>query len=160
MALFSKLIPVLFLGFGTCAGIAGALMTAQDTQPFAKPEIEDPSPAADAQMAVDDVDYVKLNNQFVVPVVQEGLVSALVLVSLGLETTPGTAELVYNWEPKLRDVFLQVLFDFANIGGFQGVFTAPSNLNTLRSALRGAAQKEFGDSVLDVLIFDIARQDV
>jgi flagellar protein FliL len=104
-------------------------------------------------------DYVKLNNQFVVPVVRDGRVSAMVVLSLSLEVEPGSTEAVYQREPKLRDVFLQVLFDHANVGGFSGSFTDGSNLVVLRTSLKEAAALVLGTTVRDVLITDIARQD-
>jgi flagellar protein FliL len=104
-------------------------------------------------------EYVKLNNQFVVPVVQEGRVAAMVVLSLSLEVEPGNTEAVYQREPKLRDVFLQVLFDHANVGGFSGSFTDGSNLIVLRTSLKEAAALVLGTTVRDVLITDIARQD-
>jgi hypothetical protein len=104
-------------------------------------------------------DYVKLNNQFVVPVVEQGRVAALVILSLSLEVTAGLSETVYQIEPKLRDSFLQVMFDHANAGGFKGTFTDGSNMVLLRQALREVAQKVMGSDVRDVLIVDIVRQD-
>jgi len=104
-------------------------------------------------------EYVKLNNQFVVPVVQKGRVEAMVVLSLSLEVQAGNTEAVYQREPKLRDVFLQVLFDHANVGGFSGSFTDGSNLVVLRTSLKEAAAMVLGGMVRDVLITDIARQD-
>jgi hypothetical protein len=104
-------------------------------------------------------DYVKLSNQFVVPVVEEGRVAAMVILSLSLEVPAGTAETVFAREPKLRDVFLQVLFDHANAGGFRGAFTDGANLKLLRRALFEVASGVLGDLVSDVLIVDIVRQD-
>jgi flagellar protein FliL len=104
-------------------------------------------------------EYVKLNNQFVVPVVEDGAVTAMVILSLSLEVAPGTTETVYAREPKLRDVFLQVLFDHANSGGFRGSFTDGANLVVLRQALLEIARRTLGEMVTDVLIVDIARQD-
>jgi hypothetical protein len=104
-------------------------------------------------------EYVKLNNQFVIPVVQEGRVAAMVVLSLSLEVEAGNTEAVYQREPKLRDVFLQVLFDHANVGGFSGSFTDGSNLVVLRTSLKEAAALVLGRTVRDVLITDIARQD-
>ncbi|MFY8145464.1 MAG: flagellar basal body-associated FliL family protein, partial [Rhodobacter sp.] len=103
--------------------------------------------------------YVKLNNQFVVPVMAEGRVSSLVVLSLSLEVTPGQVERVYEMEPKLRDAMLQVLFDHANSGGFNGSFTDGANLVLLRAALLETALRIFGKDVTDVLIVDIVRQD-
>ena len=63
-------------------------------------------------------------------------------------------------EPKLRDAYLQVLFDHANVGGFNGSFTSSGNMSILRRALLQTSQNLFGNLILDVLITDIARQDV
>ena len=136
------------LGAGVGAGVvlrpapdAGEHAEMADTEPEVPPE------------------YVKLNNQFVIPVVEDGQVSALVVVSLSLEVTIGSTEKVFATEPKLRDVFLQVLFDHANAGGFKGSFTDASNLVVLRQALKEVAMQVLGDAVKDVLIVDMARQD-
>lgn len=105
-------------------------------------------------------EYVKLNNQFVVPVVTNDLVDALVVMSLSVEVAEGQSEAIYSREPKLRDAFLQVLFDHANIGGFEGEFTNANNMDVLRAALRETAQGIIGGVVQNILITDIARQDV
>jgi hypothetical protein len=106
-----------------------------------------------------EAEFVKLNNQFVVPVVAEGRVAALVVMSVSLEVAPGAREAVFSHEPKLRDSFLRVLFDHANAGGFDGIFTTSENLGTLRMALLEAARSVLGDRVADVLILDMMRQD-
>ena len=104
-------------------------------------------------------EFVKMNNQFVVPVVSKGRVTAMVVLSLSLEVETGSTEAIYAREPKLRDAFLQVLFDHANVGGFDGTFTDGSNLISLRTGLKEAAGLIVGKAVKDVLITDIARQD-
>jgi predicted Zn-dependent protease with MMP-like domain len=55
---------------------------------------------------------------------------------------------------------LQVLFYHANIGGFECAFTSGERMDILRSALLDAAHGVLGDQVNDVLITEIARQDV
>lgn len=105
-------------------------------------------------------DYVKLNNQFVVPVVSGRQVDALVVMSLSLEIRQGEREAVYAREPKLRDAMLQVLFDHANMGGFAGAFTDGNTLDILRAALTDTARQVLGDVLNSVLIVDIARQDM
>ncbi|MFD1160369.1 flagellar basal body-associated FliL family protein [Roseovarius aestuarii] len=114
----------------------------------------------DAHGDMDTQEYVKLNNQFLVPVVADQLVEALVVMSLSIEVSAGQSEIIYLREPKLRDAFLQVLFDHANIGGFRGEFTNAKNLDVLRNALTEVAQQIVGDTVSGILITDIARQDV
>ncbi|MEL6519686.1 MAG: flagellar basal body-associated FliL family protein [Pseudomonadota bacterium] len=104
-------------------------------------------------------DYVKLNNQFVVPIIDTDRVKALVVMSVSLEVDPETRDEVYKREPKLRDNFLQVLFEHANAGGFDGNFTVGTKMSSLRRALLETAQKIMGERVTDILVTDIGRQD-
>jgi len=104
-------------------------------------------------------EYARLNNQFIIPVVEDGQVTALVVMSLNLEVLPGNIETVFAAEPKLRDGFLQVMFDHANIGGFSGNFTEGTTMRALRNNLLQTAQGVIGDAVTDVLIMDLVRQD-
>lgn len=106
-----------------------------------------------------NTEYVKLNNQFVIPIVEDGRVASLVIMSLSVEVTLGSTESIFSHEPKLRDAMLQTMFNHANAGGFNGVFTDGTNLTTLRTALLEVAQKIMGDIVKDVLISDLSRQD-
>lgn len=66
---------------------------------------------------------------------------------------------VFAIEPKLRDSFLQALFDHASRGSFDGAFANTENLIRMRRALEENATKILGDVVNDVLVTDIARQD-
>lgn len=149
-----KLLPFLLamLGLGAGAGTGLALRPAPD------PALEGAVVEHPEEPEVPP-EYVKLNNQFVVPIVEEGRVAAMVILSLSLEVTAGSTEAVFAKEPKLRDIFLQVLFDHANAGGFKGSFTDGSNMVMLRHALLETATATMGDMVKDVLIVDIVRQD-
>lgn len=162
------LLPVAMLLVGVGGGVGAGL--------FLQPE---PLPAEDSPQAVDgepketqtatataapvDVsterEFAKLNNQFIIPVVDDGLVTALVVMSLNLEVTVGSRTAIFAAEPKLRDRFLQVMFDHANTGGFSGNFTTGTNMRILRNDLLRAAKEVSGDRVTDVLILDIVRQD-
>ena len=170
-----KLFPLLLALVGLGGGVAAGLVlrptaestdhTADGAEPAASDahgdaSAEDPEGSGHEVVPEDGApEYVKMNNQFVVPVVEEGRVAAMVVLSLSLEMEPGNTEAVYQREPKLRDAFLQVLFDHANTGGFSGSFTDGSNLVVLRTSLKEAAALVLGSVVNDVLITDIARQD-
>ena len=166
-----KILPVLLLLIGVGGGIgAGIALKPKPAElemanpcgdishDMAKQEMHDEGLADDSDDQIRE--YVKLNSQFLVPVVAEDLVEALVVLSLSVEVETGQSERVYSVEPKLRDAFLQVLFDHANIGGFRGEFTNAKNLDLLRKALTEVAQNIAGDPVIGILITDIARQDV
>lgn len=148
-----KLLPLILglLGLGIGIGAGIFLRPAAPERAMAAEVVEaDPATAPE---------YVKLANQFIVPVMVKGRVGAMVILSLSLEVQPGSAEKIYKVEPKLRDEFLQVMFDHANSGGFSGSYTDGANLLLLRKALLEAAKGVLKEAVSDVLIIDIVRQD-
>lgn len=171
--MLKKLLPIVLALVGTGAGVGAGLMLmpagsdappkAADSDDHTDTTHDDPHSASDAPKpdAHDGAgnEYVKLSNQFVIPIMGDVRVEALVVASLSVEVSNGTTEAVYAKEPKLRDVFLQVMFDHANIGGFEGPFTSGQRMEILRSALLDAARSVLGDDARDVLITEIARQD-
>ena len=162
--LFPLILVLIGLGIGIGAGLflRPAAQTAEhgtDTESHGAGEAV-AKPEAEAEVDPESLpDYVKMNNQFVVPVLADGRVTSMVIMALSLEVKKGTTEHIYSREPKVRDAMLQVMFDHANAGGFDGSFTDGANLVFLRAALLEAARSTVGDDVTDVLISDIARQD-
>ena len=169
-----KLIPFVFLLAGLGGGISAGMFLAPSGAPKEaakqekseaepkKPEEKSAKPNSDKtgkKAGLSEFEYLKLTKQFVVPVVESDRIAALVTMSLSLEITPGMTEAFYAYEPKLRDGFLQVMFDHANTGGFDGAFTDSDNLNVLRKALLEVARKDLGDDVSEVLIMSVNRQD-
>lgn len=147
------LLPILLLLIGLGGGAGAGLMLRPDAAPHQAEEV-----VAEAEPT--DREYVKLSNQFIIPVVTGEKVSALVVISLSVEVGTGQREQIYSHEPKLRDEFLQVMFDHANTGGFSGEFTNFSNMEILRNGLNEVGRRIMPDVISDVLIVDIVRQDV
>lgn len=106
-----------------------------------------------------ETEFVKLNNQFVVPLLSNGEVASLVIVSLTLEIRSGQREQVFNSEPKLRDALLTTLFAHANLGTFSGRFTEVRKIEALRTSLEETANSIMNGNVHSVLITDLVRQD-
>ncbi|MEM6303400.1 MAG: flagellar basal body-associated protein FliL [Pseudomonadota bacterium] len=156
-----KLLPLILLVIGTAAGGGVGYVLRPAPEPVEEMADGDAAKTEDKDADTEKpVEYVKLNNQFVVPVVQDRVVTALVVMALSLEAVEGSKEEIFRREPKLRDSFLQVLFDHANVGGFDGAFTQAGALDQLRVALREVAQRDLGKEMIsDVLILEIARQD-
>lgn len=149
------LLPLLLIVFGLAAGGgAGYLLRTPAADESAAEKV-----AEDKQPDPSEVEFAKLGNQFIVPVLEGGRIVSLVAISLSLEVPVGKSDIVYAREPKIQDAFLQVLFDHANAGGFRGSFTDSTNLVPLRRALLEQARQVLGDVVNDVLITEIARQD-
>lgn len=168
--MLQKLLPLLMGIAGTGAGVAaGVVMAPAEKVEVAKPEKKEKTEekaeydSHDKGHGTEEAsghEYVKLTNQFVVPIVQNERVISMVVLSLSLEAVAGQQQKIYSMEPKLRDGFLRVLFDHANMGGFGGTFTDAAMLDVLRNSLRDVARRDLGDMVRNVLIVDIARQDV
>lgn len=170
-----KILPLVLLLIGAGAGVGAGIMLRPDA-PAQTTEAGDAAAegstvankAVEASTenrepkngAANTNEYAKLNNQFVVPIISGEKVTALVVLALSVEVLAGQTSTVYEREPRLRDSFLQILFDHANMGGFEGNFTNAQVLGPLRTALREVAQKDLGKALVkDVLIVEIARQD-
>lgn len=160
----SKLLPIILIIVGIAAGGGAGFFLRPAPEVPETEHAEGEAVVKGAAKAAPDEEveppaFVKLNNQFVVPVVSADNVSALVVLSITLETYDEATEQLYNLEPKIRDASLRVLFDHAYSGGFDGHFTSPAKLGTLRTALVEAINVIASGSVTDVLITDIIRQN-
>ena len=157
----AKLLPLILLIIGVAAGGGAGMVLKKPPEECVEESCPDEDVAAEDEGAeAEEPNYVRMKNQFVVPVVKNDRVQSLVVLDISLETEPGSEDLIYTREPKLRDGFLRVLFDHAHIGGFDGTFTESGRLSLLRVALLEAAQSVIGASVSDILITDIVRQEL
>lgn len=167
------ILPIVLLIGGGGAGAAAGLLLLPPATPAETPPETGPVVCAEPAMADDTIStlgmaeqfdtpsaFVPLNNQFIVPILEDGDVTSLVIMSLSIEIPDGQEDPVLAAEPRLRDGFLQVLFDHANTGGFDGSFTATEPMRSLRLALDTVAKSVVGDLSRNVLIIDILRQDV
>lgn len=156
----AKLVPILFLIVGIAVGGgAGYVLKPAEKECVEEPCDKEKAEEVEPEKSEVEPNYIRLKNQFVVPVVKEDRVRAMVVLGLSLETEPGSEDLIYSREPKVRDTFLRVLFDHAHTGGFDGRFTESTRLSVLRVALLEAAHSVIGPTVSDILITDIARQE-
>lgn len=172
-----KLIPVFLVILGIGAGVGSGLAMRPDKDTQAVDASRNCAPGDGSDVVLQDVfdrdddlykseesrkklEYIKLSNQFTVPILNDDSVEAMIVMSLSLELKSGQSETVYLREPKLRDVLLQVMFDHANMGGFRGTYTDSGKLETLRRGFLDVAQGVLGEVVTEVLITDIVRQRV
>lgn len=162
------LIPVVLLLVGLAAGAGAGLALRPAAAPAdAAPHTEHAAAPDDAHSTIpapyqprpEGLETVRLPNQFVIPLIEEGRVRALAVIGLALEILPDSGFSLSDHEPRLRAVFLQVLFDHANAGGFDGVFTSGEVLLGLRRTLRETAIRELGSMAHDVLITELLRQE-
>ncbi|WP_375262476.1 flagellar basal body-associated protein FliL [Palleronia sp.] len=169
----TKLLPIVLALVGLGSGVgAGFILRPSLDQPDAVHEAaadtrageagEDKAiPVADhANEPVGDGVFVRFQNQFVIPLIANGEVAAMVVMTLNLEVDPGVDARALEREPRLRDRFLRVMLDHAATGGFDGVFTSNGQINRLKTALIETASQEIGAGVRDVLILDMNKQAV
>ncbi len=161
------LLPILMLIVGVGGGVGAGMVLAPKPAPEethaeggAEGEHGAAAPAEEGEEGEPTSEFARLNNQFIVPVVKGEKVAALVVLSITLEVDVGGSEVVFAQEPRLRDSFLRVLFDHANVGGFDAGFTQAGTMAILRNGLKEAARDALGPLVHDVLIVDIVRQEV
>ena len=161
------LIPIICLVLGIGAGVgAGVFLapepSAEDTLGEGDAVGEDATEEQDIEEVSPDisgVEYVDMNNQFIVPLLVDGRVDAIIVLAIGLEVIEGEVDGVMSREPKLRAAFLQSLFNHANNGGFLGNFTDYSSMETLRRELMSVARGISDRKVTDVLVLDVVRQN-
>lgn len=174
------LLPLLLLLIGTGSGVGAGFLLKPTPEPVpeagsdlasAAPcgpvEAGDHAAAAgedhvtDAQPieAVAGSEFAALENQFIVPVMENDTLVAMIAMTISVEVPLGETAKVYAVEPRLRDNLLQDMFQHSNIGGFSGNYTATDKMRILRQDLLRTARDILGETALDVLIVDIKRQD-
>ncbi|MHA1530309.1 MAG: flagellar basal body-associated FliL family protein [Alphaproteobacteria bacterium] len=105
-------------------------------------------------------DYVKLGRQIIIPIVRGGKTEALILFDLALDVPRSMTVRTHAAKPRLRDAFLRELFEMSYTGAFSSTYTDERIIEEIRAKLRAAARRLLGDSVAEVLILDIMRQEL
>ncbi|PIE12002.1 MAG: flagellar basal body-associated protein FliL [Rhodobacterales bacterium] len=159
------IVPLIAAVVGAGSGL-GAAIALKPSEPPHDPPMEDhethaePGPDAghgDHASSVDD-GFVKMPGQFTIPILHDGKVRAMVVLSLTMEIDEQSREAVVHLLPRFQDAFLSALFDHARIGGFEGDFTASLAQSELKRALLAKAEEIAGAAVHGVLVTELARQ--
>lgn len=173
--MIKKLLPLVLILIGLGAGVGAGIAlrpdpTAKTDEAHGDPGCGDLDMASTPSAELPPIsalpentalsEFIKIPEQFVIPVVDGDSVAALVVMSLTLEVEPNAEDQVFSRLPKLRDGFLRVMLDHANTGGFDGTFTSNGSMETLRRGFVDVAQGTFPKGVRDVLILNINRQDL
>lgn len=155
-----KMLPVLLLLLGIGGGGAAGFFLKPAPE---LPEGEDQAAApAEIQSADEKTtrNYIKVGRQTIVPVVEGGQTTALMLFELAIDVPSSRAGDVHDMEPRLRDAFLRELFRMSHTGAFLNNFTDDRIIEELRQSLTRAAREHLGNDVKEVLILDVMRQEL
>ena len=101
---------------------------------------------------------VSLKDGFVVPVLRDGRIWTHVVLTLAIEAHGASEDDILRQEPVLRDALTEALFRHGSLGGFDGDFTGPLEMNRLRTRLNEVVASRLDDPTARVLIVAMARQ--
>lgn len=107
-----------------------------------------------------DSAYYKFSREFVVPIMRGGQVKSLVILHISLETDSATTEKLFSEEPKLRDNIMTTLIGLSNDGRTLERPTEVSNYETIRAMVLMNLKDAISDKIRNVLIVDVAKQDL
>lgn len=152
--------PVLALVLGFLAGDHLRPRDADHSEPQEAEQRDEPEHQTDGKEIAGhgDPGYFTFPTQFFVPLIRNGDMGAIMILTLSVETAEDQLEAMKTLEHRLRDALLRQLMIHANTGGFDGNFTTEASLGRLRADLLKAAQHAITLPVRAILIEDIARQ--
>lgn len=104
-------------------------------------------------------DFINFKRQFVVPVLKDNAVEALILINLALEVPASERDNMFRMEPRFRDAFIRELLQLSDDGYFDQELTSSDTYEILRETLSRAADDISDGGVNKVLILDLSRQD-
>lgn len=107
-----------------------------------------------------DSAYYKFSREFVVPIMRGGQVKSLVILHISLETEPSISEQLFTEEPKLRDNIMTTLIGLSNDGRTLEELTNVNNYETIRAMVLMNLNDAISDKIKNVLIVDVAKQDL
>lgn len=110
--------------------------------------------------ASSDVIYYKFTREFVVPIIRNGKVSSLVILNLNLEADAEISQKLFEMEPKLRDNIMTTLITLSNDGTTFESMTSVENYETIRSMVLQNLKSVIASGINNVLIVDLAKQDL
>jgi len=107
-----------------------------------------------------DVSYYKFSREFVVPIMEDGTVNALVILHLQLEIDSSISSSLFSMEPKLRDNIMTTLIAISHEGLLFDNLTDPESYESIRSLVLEGLKDVQTQGIENVLIVDLARQDL
>ncbi|MGB3627517.1 MAG: hypothetical protein WA989_16935, partial [Henriciella sp.] len=107
-----------------------------------------------------DVTYHNFTREFVVPIIRNEQVVSLVILNLNLEVDNSISGKLFSMEPKLRDNIMTTLIGISNDGKTFNSMTEIENYEYIRATVLKNLQDKVATEIRNVLIMDMARQDL
>lgn len=106
------------------------------------------------------VAYYKFSREFVVPLLENGRVSSLVILNINLEIDESVSAKMFSMEPVVRDNIMTTLVSLANDGKTFQTLSDIESYESMRALVLMNLKKVVPSGVRNVLILDMARQDI
>ncbi|MEL7041469.1 MAG: flagellar basal body-associated FliL family protein [Pseudomonadota bacterium] len=175
--IITSVVAVVFVAVGSFAGVmlrspssaaaspsdsaeAGAGDTAEKAAKDDDRDAKADKKSGDYDAASGATAYFKFSREFVVPLMKNGQVTSLVILHITLETDSSTSEDLFSEEPKLRDNIMTTLITLSNDGRTLVQPTDVNNYETIRSVILMNLRDSISDGIKNVLIVDMAKQDL
>ncbi|WP_273185668.1 hypothetical protein [Hyphomonas adhaerens] len=107
-----------------------------------------------------DVVYFKFTREFIVPIMHDRKVASLVILNINLEADSSVSQKLFSMEPKIRDNIMTTLIELSNDGRTFESLTDVESYETIRAMVLLNLQKAVPSGIQNVLIVDIAQQDL
>lgn len=104
--------------------------------------------------------YYKFPREFVVPLIENGRVSSLVILNINLEIDESASAQMFLIEPAVRDNIMTTLISLANDGKTFQTLSDIESYESMRALVLMNLRKAVPNGVRNVLILDMARQDI
>ena len=129
---------------------------------FHKPKAESSAHGSDSHGGgkASDVVYFKFTREFVVPIMHDRRVESLVIININLEADSDISSKLFAMEPKIRDNIMTTLIELSNDGHTFDNITDVESYETIRAMVLMNLQKAIPTGIENVLIVDIAQQDL
>jgi flagellar basal body-associated protein FliL len=92
--------------------------------------------------------------------IEDDRVQSLVILNLNLEVDTSISQELFSKEPVLRDNIMTTLVKLSSGGRTLNSITDVDNYETLRAMILTNLQNEIPNGIHNVLILDMARQDL
>lgn len=114
----------------------------------------------EAKSGSGEVSYYRFTREFVVPIISNERVDSLVILNLNLEVDNSVSDKLFSMEPKIRDNIMTTLIKLSNDGDTLHSLTDVENYETIRALILANLQDVISDGIRNVLILDMAKQDL
>lgn len=103
--------------------------------------------------------YLDFQRNFIIPVVGENRVDALILLTFSIEMDASKIEEARTREPRIRDAFMKTLLTLSHEGVLSQDITDPDVYTIIQERLLATAKSIVDEDVESILLVDFARQD-